>query len=90
VKVVLFGTSFSEYRTHLLTGMLAETVSELHFVWSTSIDFDYVEREKPDILIAEIAERFIPTCPSNNFSIEQCSADGLRQFKEGMATASGA
>ncbi|MCI0707536.1 MAG: sulfotransferase domain-containing protein [Ignavibacteriae bacterium] len=81
VKIVLFGTSYSEYRPHLLTGMLAETVSELHFVWCTSIDFDYVNREKPDFLIAEIAERFIPTCPSNSFSLERYSDDILQRFR---------
>ena len=42
--VVLFGDSFSEYRGHLLTGMLAETFREIHFVWSRSIDWNYVDR----------------------------------------------
>src|SRR5262249_20876097 len=43
-SVVLFGDSFAEYRPHLLTGMLAETFREVHFVWTTSIDWSYVER----------------------------------------------
>ncbi len=69
-RVVLFGDSFSEYRTHLLTGMLAETFRELHFVWSTSIDWEYVERVQPDILITEAVERFMGTVPNDDFDLD--------------------
>jgi hypothetical protein len=58
-KVMIFGDSFSEYRDHLLTGLMAETYAEVHFVWSTSLDFDLILKEKPDIVISEMAERFI-------------------------------
>jgi len=51
--VVLFGDSFSEYREHLLTGMLAETFREVHFVWNGSIDYHYVDRIKPDVVITD-------------------------------------
>ena len=80
-RVVLFGTSFSEYREHLLTGMLAESVRELHFVWSTSLDFDYIERVKPDLVIAEIAERFIPSCPSNTWNLDAYAQTALARFR---------
>lgn len=58
-KVVLFGDSFSEYRPSLLTGMLAETVSELHFIWGAELDYGYIEEQKPDIVVSELAERFM-------------------------------
>lgn len=69
--VVLFGDSFAEYRPHLLTGMLAETFKEVHFVWSTNIDWSYVERVKPDILITEAAERFAVQVPKDDFDLDR-------------------
>jgi hypothetical protein len=69
-KVVLFGDSFSEYRPHLLTGTLAETFREVHFVWSTSLDNKYIENNKPDVVITEIVERFMPRVPTDKFDLE--------------------
>jgi alginate O-acetyltransferase complex protein AlgJ len=69
-RVVLFGDSFSEYRPHLLTGMLAETFREFHFVWSISIDWSYVERVQPDILITQSAERFMGNVPDDKFDLD--------------------
>lgn len=57
--VLIFGDSFSEYRDHLLTGLMAETYSEVHFSWGSSIDYSLIEDVRPDIVIAELAERFI-------------------------------
>lgn len=59
-KVLIFGDSFSEYRPHLLTGILAETFEEVMFVWGLNIDYRIVESYKPDIVITEAAERFLP------------------------------
>ncbi len=70
-KVVLFGTSFSEYRPCLLTGILAETFSEVHFVWSTNLDWSYIKKIQPDIVLTEIVERFIPEVPSDNFNLKE-------------------
>ena len=69
--VVLFGDSFAEYRPHLLTGMLAETFREVHFVWSTSLDWSYIERVKPDLLITEAAERFANKVPTDDFDLDR-------------------
>lgn len=80
-KVVLFGDSYSEYRPHLLTGMLAETFEEVHFIWSTSIDFEYVRKIKPDIVITEIVERFMPTVPIDDFDLEQYVGEKLGTLK---------
>lgn len=67
--VVLFGDSFSEYRPHLLTGMLAETFREVHFIWSTNVDWTYVENVKPDYLVTEAAERFMNQVPTDTFNL---------------------
>lgn len=68
--VVLFGDSFAEYRPHLLTGMLAETFREVHFIWSAGIDWHYVERVRPDILLTEGAERFALQVPDDDFDLD--------------------
>jgi alginate O-acetyltransferase complex protein AlgJ len=65
-RVLLFGDSFSEYRPHLLSGLLAETFRHVLFIWSTSIDYHVVEKFRPDIVITEMAERFIKDRPEKN------------------------
>lgn len=79
-RVVLFGDSFSEYRPHLLTGMLAETFQEVHFIWNSNIDYDYVKRVKADIVITELAERFMTTVPSDKLDIDSFSEKTLNKF----------
>lgn len=81
-KVVLFGDSFSEYRTVLLTGMLAETFAEAHFVWSTSLDLDYIRREDPDLVLTESVERFMPMVPSNSFDLDRHVSQKLADYQE--------
>ncbi len=49
--VVMFGDSYAHYAPILLTSLLAESFRELHFVWSSSLDWAYVERVRPDILM---------------------------------------
>jgi alginate O-acetyltransferase complex protein AlgJ len=68
-KALLFGDSFSTPRTHLLTGLLAETVRELEFVWSANIDWALVEKARPDLLIFEISERFMALLANDRFSL---------------------
>lgn len=68
-SVLLFGDSFSEFRPHLLTAMLAETYRDLHFVWSTRLDFKLIEWLRPKIVISEIAERFMRTLPEDTLQV---------------------
>jgi alginate O-acetyltransferase complex protein AlgJ len=70
VKVVMFGDSFSEYRPHLLSGMLADTVREFHFIWSLEIDWNYVRRFEPDIIITETTERFMNGVPHDDLDLD--------------------
>ena len=81
-KVVLFGDSFSEYRPHLLTGMLAETVSELHFIWNSRLDYEYIDFIKPDIVISEQAERFMVQVPVDDLCIQTFSNAKLQNYKD--------
>ena len=79
-KVVLFGDSFAEYRPQLLTGMLAETFSEVHFIWNSSIDYLYIEQVKPDIVITELAERFMTRVPIDDLCIETFAKERLASY----------
>ena len=69
--------SFSEYRPHLLTGLLAETFRTVLFVWSTSIDYGLVERFRPDVVITEMAERFIKNLPERNIPVDGFDLDSF-------------
>ncbi|WP_444914608.1 alginate O-acetyltransferase AlgX-related protein [Microbulbifer sp. TRSA007] len=71
-RVLIFGDSFSEYRPQLLTGLLAETFTEVKFVWGLNIDNRVVDEYQPDIVITESAERFMPyTVPSDNIDYDK-------------------
>lgn len=67
--LVLFGDSYSHYAPILLTGFLSESFREMHFVWSSSIDWGYVEKVRPDVLMFEIAERFLVRVPEDDFDV---------------------
>ena len=72
--MLLFGDSYSSNNPHFLTGLLAETVSEVDFVWSTRIDWRHVAAVRPDILIYEIAERFMATPPRDDIDLRLLEA----------------
>ncbi|MCJ2085116.1 hypothetical protein MKK88_03795 [Methylobacterium sp. E-005] len=57
--VMLFGDSYANFAPIGLTIMLAETFRELHFIWSTQLDFGYIERIRPDLVLTEMSERFV-------------------------------
>lgn len=80
--VVMFGDSFSEYRNHLLTGMLAETVRELHFIWNSGMDDEYIRQVKPDIVVTQLAERFMTRIPVDNLDIREFSQNRVAAFRE--------
>ncbi|MFO1405038.1 MAG: sulfotransferase domain-containing protein [Azonexus sp.] len=79
--LVIFGDSFSEYRPTLLTAMLAEEFSEVHFIWSANIDFGYVERVDADIVITELCERFAGTVPSDEFDVETFARQRIENYE---------
>jgi alginate O-acetyltransferase complex protein AlgJ len=68
-RLVLFGDSCAHFDPFLLTGLLAESFCEVHFVWSSSLDWPYIERLKPDILLFELAERFLAKLPKDDFDV---------------------
>ena len=68
--VVLFGDSFSDYRPSSLTWLLAEEFSDVHFIWSAGLDFDYVQRVSATIVVSELAERFMSRLPQDDVIVE--------------------
>ncbi|WP_407522634.1 alginate O-acetyltransferase AlgX-related protein [Methylobacterium oryzisoli] len=81
-RVVLFGSSCSGHVHGMLSGALAETFRELHFVWSANIDWAYVEAVRPDLVLFEIAERFMARVPTDDFSIEAFAAERIRALRD--------
>lgn len=84
-RMVLFGDSYSHFAPIQLAIMLAETFRELHFVWSTKFDYGLVERVKPDLVLTEMAERFIFRPPDDNWDLERYAAE---RFAEELGSAS--
>lgn len=74
-RLVLFGDSCAHFSPILLTGYLAESFAEVHFVWSAALDWGYIARVRPDILLFELAERFLARLPADDFNV----AAGCRQ-----------
>ena len=68
-KILIFGDSFSAQGMNSLTGMLAETASEVEFVWSADLDWRYIERARPDVVVSEMAERVMGYLPQDNLSL---------------------
>jgi hypothetical protein len=58
-KILIFGDSFASQRGDALTAMLAETASDVEFVWSSNFDWSYIRQAKPDVVIYELTERFM-------------------------------
>jgi hypothetical protein len=52
-KILIFGDSFSSQRGDALTVMLAETVRDVEFVWSSNLDWAFIKRAK------RLVERFM-------------------------------
>ncbi|MDA9543252.1 hypothetical protein ACM43_01540 [Bradyrhizobium sp. CCBAU 45321] len=80
LRILVFGDSFFEYRPHMLTGMFAETVDAVMFVWSAAIDWKLVDEFKPDILLTEIAERFVRVVPTDDVDIRRHATNKLQSM----------
>ncbi len=91
-KMIIFGDSFSNpgfpnYTTKKrlaarLASLFAETLNEVHFVWTPWVDFAYIEREKPDFVLTEMAERFLVKVPDDrdHLPLNEFAAMKLSQY----------
>jgi hypothetical protein len=91
-KILIFGDSYSNSEPGALTGMLAETVRDVEFVWSSNFDWSYIRRARPDVVIFELVERFMTVLADDRLNLRWNSArQGLRanwlRLKERMGVA---
>ncbi|MFG5118310.1 hypothetical protein [Methylorubrum sp. POS3] len=74
-RLVIFGDSFCQHTSYspvaTLTALMADRFREVHFLWSTSIDWHYLDAVRPDFVLGEIAERFTIDLPPRGFPIER-------------------
>ena len=70
-KFLIFGDSFPSQRDDALTAMLAETVRDVEFVWSSDLDWAFIKRAKPDVVIYELVERFMTILADDKLSIRR-------------------
>ncbi|MDH2312074.1 alginate O-acetyltransferase AlgX-related protein [Methylobacterium brachiatum] len=78
-RVVLFGDSYVFDQGPRLTAMLAESFREVHAIWSAEIDWAYVAAVKPDLVVYEIAERFLRRVPTDRFSVDAFAQRRVRR-----------
>lgn len=78
-RIVIFGDSFSEYRDHLLTALMAETFAETTFVWSADIDYKLCDEIRPDIVFCFMTERFTFRVPADNLDIRAYAAQRIAE-----------
>lgn len=66
LKVVVFGNSFFErgVNSACFSWWAARWFREFHFLWHPDIDYDYIDSVKPDVVICQTIERFLPKLPS--------------------------
>ncbi|MBW8911322.1 MAG: hypothetical protein JF564_05430, partial [Sphingomonas sp.] len=67
LKVVAFANSFFERGggVHGLSWWFKTMFSEFHFLWRAEMDIAYVDEHRPDIVICQTVERFLPQVPKS-------------------------
>jgi len=68
--VAIFGDSFMDFQDSNTTTIFAENFKEVHFIWSASIDFQFVSKIGANIVITELAERFMIALPADDYAVE--------------------
>lgn len=71
LKVICFGNSFFERGSHStgLSWWFSRLFHEFEFIWSPNLCFDYIHKEKPDIVIGQGIERFMFTIPNDDTGV---------------------
>ncbi len=83
-RLLLFGSSFSDHRAacSLLTFVAALYFREVFFVWSTDVDLALVARLRPDLVVIEMPERFLPICPGDALEVDVYAEERIRAYQE--------
>lgn len=80
-RLLLFGTSASNFDPIFLTGMFAETFRSVHFCWTPLVDWKVVERVKPDFVVCEVIERALGWIEPDDFDTGALADLVLRDAK---------
>jgi len=90
-RLVIFGDSYAQHTAHspvaTLTALFADTFREVHFLWSTGIDWHYLEAVRPDFVLGEMAERFVIDLPPSGIRIERLAELARERKLMGSITA---
>jgi hypothetical protein len=68
-KILIFGDSYASQRPDGLTAMLAETAREVEFIWSSNLDWAYIKRARPDVVVYDLVERFMTIVANDQLSL---------------------
>ena len=68
-KILIFGDSYASLRPDGVTAMLAETAREVEFIWSSNLDWAYIRRARPDIVVYDLVERFMTVLANDKLSL---------------------
>lgn len=68
-RLVVFGDSYTSHADGL-GPMLAESFAETHLLWSASVDWTYLARVRPDVVMHELAERFLRKVPRDGRDVD--------------------
>lgn len=83
--IVVFGDANAGDGRTLFTGMLAETFVEVHFIWGPAVDWNYVDRVRPDVVVTMASELTISRAPVADFSIRDMADSTLQALRQAMA-----
>lgn len=67
-RIVVFGNSYFSLAgkgQSALSWWFARYFKEFHFVWTNEVEFDYVMEYRPDIVLWQGVERFLPVLPAS-------------------------
>jgi alginate O-acetyltransferase complex protein AlgJ len=68
-KIIVFGDSYASLRPDGLTAMLAETTRDVEFIWSSNLDWAYIKRTRPDIVVYDLVERFMTIVANDKLNL---------------------
>ncbi|NTF87481.1 hypothetical protein G6L46_10130 [Agrobacterium rhizogenes] len=74
-RAVIFGDSFCGVGS--FCDFMAQSFSRTTFIWGTCLDHEFIGHEKPDIVISQMAERFLIRMPEEQICHISMSHQGL-------------
>ncbi|MEA2834548.1 MAG: hypothetical protein QOG66_2750 [Methylobacteriaceae bacterium] len=80
-KILIFGDSYASLHPDGLTAMLAETARDVEFIWSSNLDWAYIKRAQPDIVVYDLVERFMTMVANDRLSLRRTVAGQVLKAK---------